>query len=142
MRADLRFNEEHLWVAQTGNVSRIGLSEHAQKKLGEIVSVNLPKEGDKLEKWESFGEINGEPLYLCPECSFPLFTDQSPAERFLKRRPADYKYCVDCDIGFDLWKYESVENAGHTGCRLRDLTLEEFKEALKLCYKTGCFSDD
>ena len=42
---------------------------------------------------------------------------------------------------FDLWKYGSVEDAGHEGHRLRELTDEEYQEALRACEEEGCFDE-
>ena len=57
MAEQLKFTEDHLWVRVTGKRVRVGLSEFGQDELGEVIAVELPDEGDSLEKGESFGEI-------------------------------------------------------------------------------------
>ena len=57
MAEHLKFTEDHLWVRVNGKRARIGLSDYGQDELGEIIAVELPDEGDSLEKGESFGEI-------------------------------------------------------------------------------------
>lgn len=57
MAEHLKFTEDHLWVRVNGKRARIGLSDYGQDELGEIIAVELPDEGDGLEKGESFGEI-------------------------------------------------------------------------------------
>jgi len=57
MADNLKFTEDHLWVRVNGKRARIGLSDFGQDELGEIIAVELPDEGDGLEKGESFGEI-------------------------------------------------------------------------------------
>ncbi len=43
MRSDLRFTEEYVWIRLEDDIATIGVSEHAQEELGEIVFVELPK---------------------------------------------------------------------------------------------------
>ena len=57
MADTLKFTEDHLWVRVNGKRARIGLSDFGQDELGEIIAVELPDEGDSLERGESFGEI-------------------------------------------------------------------------------------
>lgn len=53
----------------------------------------------------------------------------------------DYIYCEDCKTFVDLWKYGSVENAGHKHCRWRYVTEEELKRCIQDCIEVGCFSE-
>src|SRR5215510_10579656 len=57
MADSLKFTEDHLWIRVEGRRAQVGLSEYAQDELGEVIAVELPDEGDSLEKGESFGEI-------------------------------------------------------------------------------------
>ena len=56
---DLRYTPEHEYVARTGDaaVVRIGITDYAQGELGDVVFVNLPKPGDKLDAHQAFGTI-------------------------------------------------------------------------------------
>jgi glycine cleavage system H protein len=54
---DLLFTKEHEWLRITGETGTIGISDHAQKELGEIVYVELPKPGTKFNSGESFGSV-------------------------------------------------------------------------------------
>lgn len=51
------YHKEHTWARQEEDGVYIGVTEHAQSELGEIVYVDLPEEGDELEQGESFGQI-------------------------------------------------------------------------------------
>jgi glycine cleavage system H protein len=54
---DLRFLESHEWT-ETGDGSvRIGISDFAQDELGDVVFVELPDEGDSVEKDAEFGVV-------------------------------------------------------------------------------------
>jgi glycine cleavage system H protein len=56
---DLFYTVEHEYVARTGDpaVVRIGITDYAQGELGDVVFVNLPKAGDRLEAHQAFGTI-------------------------------------------------------------------------------------
>jgi len=47
---ELRYTEEHLWVHVEGANARFGITDHAQKELEEIVYVELPEKGRKVQK--------------------------------------------------------------------------------------------
>lgn len=53
----LRYSEEHEWVKTEENQVRIGITDFAQDELGDVVFVELPEEGDKLEVDEPFGSV-------------------------------------------------------------------------------------
>jgi glycine cleavage system H protein len=56
---DLKYTEEHEWVhfSDDGAEATIGITDFAQKELGDIVYVELPQEGDSVTHMESFGTI-------------------------------------------------------------------------------------
>jgi glycine cleavage system H protein len=54
---DLLFTKEHEWLRIDGDMGTVGISDHAQKELGEIVYVELPKPGTKFDSGGSFGSV-------------------------------------------------------------------------------------
>jgi glycine cleavage system H protein len=52
-----RYTKEHEWVDLQGDTATIGITFHAQKELGDIVYVDLPKIGAKIETGRSFGSV-------------------------------------------------------------------------------------
>ena len=54
---DLSYTKDHEWVRVKGEEATVGITDHAQQQLGDIVYVELPKVGDKLETSEPFGSI-------------------------------------------------------------------------------------
>jgi glycine cleavage system H protein len=56
---DLKYTEQHEWVSfsDDGKEATVGITDFAQKELGDIVYVELPQEGDTLTQHESFGTI-------------------------------------------------------------------------------------
>lgn len=55
--AGLRYTKEHEWVKVEGGNGRIGITDHAQEELTEIVYVELPKVGKKVKKGEGLGVV-------------------------------------------------------------------------------------
>jgi glycine cleavage system H protein len=56
-REDLLFSKEHEWLLIEGDTGTVGISDHAQKELGDIVYVELPKPGVKFDLGETFGSV-------------------------------------------------------------------------------------
>lgn len=54
---ELKYHKEHTWVKVEGNRALIGITEHAQEELGDIVYVELPERGTDAEQDESFGTV-------------------------------------------------------------------------------------
>lgn len=51
--ASYLFTESHEWVEPTGDIRRVGISDHAQHLLGDIVYIDLPKVGSIVKKGDS-----------------------------------------------------------------------------------------
>jgi glycine cleavage system H protein len=54
---DLQYTESHEWVRIEGETATIGITDHAQNELGDVVFVELPSEGDAFDAGESFGTV-------------------------------------------------------------------------------------
>ena len=54
---DLLYSQEHIWIRVEGNLATIGITDHAQEKLGEIISLDLPEDNSSVERDEPFGKI-------------------------------------------------------------------------------------
>jgi glycine cleavage system H protein len=54
---DLQYTKSHEWVRIEGDTATIGITDHAQDELGDIVFVELPEEGDAFDAGESFGTV-------------------------------------------------------------------------------------
>jgi glycine cleavage system H protein len=55
--ANYRYTREHEWIEASGNAGTVGITDHAQDSLGDIVFVELPKVGAKVEKGKVFGSV-------------------------------------------------------------------------------------
>jgi glycine cleavage system H protein len=54
---DLQYTTSHEWVRIEGDTATIGITDHAQDELGDVVFVELPQEGDTFDAGESFGTV-------------------------------------------------------------------------------------
>jgi glycine cleavage system H protein len=54
---DLRYTAEHEWVKVIDGGVRVGITDHAQEALGDIVFVTLPAPGTEVEAGQSLGEV-------------------------------------------------------------------------------------
>ncbi|KAK8625420.1 hypothetical protein V6N13_090292 [Hibiscus sabdariffa] len=54
---DLKYADSHEWVKVTGNAATIGITDHAQDHLGDVVYVELPEVGAAVKQGDSFGAV-------------------------------------------------------------------------------------
>ena len=54
---ELQYTRSHEWVRTEGDTATIGITDHAQDELGDIVFVELPEEGATFEAGDSFGSV-------------------------------------------------------------------------------------
>ena len=54
---DFKYTREHEWIQVKGNTATVGITDHAQESLGDIVFVELPKAGAQVEAGKSFGTV-------------------------------------------------------------------------------------
>ncbi len=54
---ELKYTEDHEWVLPEGDLVSIGISDFAQDQLGDVVFVELPEVGDKIEVGKPFGVV-------------------------------------------------------------------------------------
>lgn len=57
IRDDLKYTKEHEWIRVDGDAATVGLTDYAQRQLGDVVFVELPQVGAKLEQMKPFGVI-------------------------------------------------------------------------------------
>jgi len=56
-----RYTESHEWVkVEEDNLITVGITDYAQEKLGDIVSVELPRVGDEVERGERIGMVDSQ----------------------------------------------------------------------------------
>ncbi|HEX2444406.1 MAG TPA: glycine cleavage system protein GcvH [Vicinamibacterales bacterium] len=55
--ADRKYTKDHEWIRLAGAEAEVGITDYAQKQLGDVVYVELPEVGRKVKQGESFGTI-------------------------------------------------------------------------------------
>ena len=54
---NFRYTKEHEWVRVEGDTGVVGITDHAQEQLGDIVYIDLPKPGTRLEQGKPMGSV-------------------------------------------------------------------------------------
>ena len=54
---ELKYTKEHEWILVEDDKGKIGITDHAQDELGDVVYVELPEVGDKVVMGEPFGSV-------------------------------------------------------------------------------------
>jgi|SRR6202162_93743 glycine cleavage system H protein len=54
---NFRYTKEHEWVRMEGDIGTVGITDHAQQELGDIVYVDVPKPGTHVEAGKSLGSV-------------------------------------------------------------------------------------
>ena len=55
--ADLKYTKDHEWIRLSDGDAKVGITDYAQKQLGDVVYLELPEVGRKLNKGDVFGTI-------------------------------------------------------------------------------------
>ena len=83
--ADLKYTREHEWIRIDGEQARVGITDYAQKQLGDVVYLELPAVGRVLEKGEVFGTI--ESVKAVSELYSPVAGEVVEVNSALAERP-------------------------------------------------------
>ncbi len=54
---NLRYSKDHEWVMVDDDIATIGITDYAQHSLGDVVYIDMPRVGDKLNAHEAFGSV-------------------------------------------------------------------------------------
>src|SRR6478609_5822278 len=76
--ADLKYTKDHEWVRLAGSEARVGITDYAQKQLGDVVYLELPEVGRSIKKGEVFGTI--ESVKAVSELYAPVSGEQGSAQ--------------------------------------------------------------
>lgn len=82
---DYKYTNDHEWISITGGTGRIGVTDFAQKQLGDIVYLDLPEVGKAFKKGEVIGTI--ESVKAVSEIFAPVSGEVIEVNRGLAERP-------------------------------------------------------
>jgi glycine cleavage system H protein len=94
---DCRYAKSHEWVRLDGEIGYIGISDYAQKELGEIVFVGLPEAGQIFNVGDEFGQV--ESVKAVSELYMPVACEILEANPALVAEPG----AVNEDPHGDAW---------------------------------------
>jgi len=83
--ADLRYTRDHEWVRVLGDKGTVGITDYAQKQLGDVVYVELPEVGRTLAEHETFGTV--ESVKAVSELFSPVAGEVVEANAALVKSP-------------------------------------------------------
>ena len=113
--ANLRYSEEHEWVAVEGAVATVGITDFAQEELGDIVFVELPSVGQKLKKGDEAAVV--ESVKAASEIYSPASGTVIEVNTALTGEPG----LINSDAAGDGWIFKlQIDNAGELDALMDD----------------------
>lgn len=94
---ELLYTKDHEWIRVDELTGMIGITDHAQKELGDIVFVELPKPGDHVTAKESFGTV--ESVKAVSEIYAPVTGEVTAVNGKLQNNPE----LINSDPHGDAW---------------------------------------
>lgn len=82
---DLHYTKDHEWIRLEGDTGTIGITDHAQHALGDVVYVELPKAGDKFDARQAFGSV--ESVKAVSELFIPVAGEVTETNSALQDEP-------------------------------------------------------
>ncbi len=105
--SDLRYTKEHEWLRMQGNIATVGITDYAQRQLGDVVYVELPKIGARLSPGQVLGTV--ESVKAVSEIYCPLAGEVTEVNSALNDNPE----IVNKDPHGQAWLIKlKVEDAG------------------------------
>ena len=98
--SEKRYTEDHEWVMVSGDEATVGISDHAQEQLGDIVFVELPEVGKALEKGKDAAVV--ESVKAASEIYAPLDGEVTAVNEALNEEPGK----VNSDPEGDGWFFK------------------------------------
>jgi glycine cleavage system H protein len=80
-----RYTKDHEWIELSGDLGKVGITDYAQKQLGDVVYLELPDIGKTLKQGESFGTI--ESVKAVSELYAPVSGEVVEVNAALKSKP-------------------------------------------------------
>jgi glycine cleavage system H protein len=121
---NLHYSKDHEWVRVDGDLAVIGITDHAQEQLGDVVYVELPKPGEGFAANESFGSV--ESVKAVSEVFTPVSGEVAEINESLNDEPEK----VNKDPYNDGWMIKmKMSSAGEVDSLLTAAEYEDFTKA-------------
>jgi glycine cleavage system H protein len=83
--AGYKYSKDHEWIELDGDTGRVGITDYAQRQLGDVVYIELPEVGTRLKAGQSFGTI--ESVKAVSELYAPVSGEVVEVNAILKGTP-------------------------------------------------------
>jgi glycine cleavage system H protein len=83
--SDRKYSQDHEWIQISGTEGRVGITDYAQKQLGDVVYIELPEVGTKVDKGQVFGSI--ESVKAVSELFSPMSGEVTEVNGTLASKP-------------------------------------------------------
>jgi len=117
--ANLKYTKDHEWIDIAGDRGKVGITDYAQKQLGDVVYLDLPAVGTKLTQGQPFGTI--ESVKAVSELYSPVSGEVVEVNDALKSKPER----VNADPHGSWLIAVKLNNASETGGLLDAAKYEE-----------------
>lgn len=117
----LYYSKDHEWLRVEGDAGTVGITDHAQSSLGDVVYVELPKSGELFEAHGSFGSV--ESVKAVSELFLPVGGEITEVNQSLNDEPEK----VNTDPYGDGWMVRiRILNAGEVDGLLSPAEYEDY----------------
>jgi glycine cleavage system H protein len=106
----VKFSKDHEWVSVTGDIATIGITNHAQEQLGDVVFVELPAIGKKVSKGGDAAVV--ESVKAASEVYAPLTGEVVEVNKDLEGDPALVNRGAEGDGWFMKVKFSDAAELG------------------------------
>jgi glycine cleavage system H protein len=121
---ELHYSKDHEWIRVEGDVGTIGITDHAQNALGDVVYVELPKASESFSAHEAFGSV--ESVKAVSEIFTPVSGEVTEINESLQDEPEK----VNNDPYGDGWLIRMrMSNKGEVDSLLSAAEYEDFTKA-------------
>jgi glycine cleavage system H protein len=118
---DLHYSKDHEWIRVEGDTGTIGITDHAQQALGDVVYVELPKSDESFSAHEAFGSV--ESVKAVSEIFTPVSGQVTEVNEALQDEPEK----VNNDPYGDGWLIRvKMSNKGEIDSLLSAAEYEDF----------------
>jgi glycine cleavage system H protein len=107
--ADVKYTKDHEWIKLTGGEAEVGITDYAQRQLGDVVYVELPEVGRKVSRGDVFGTI--ESVKAVSELFTPMTGEVTAVNNDLTSRPEQVNAAPDTTWIIKLKLSEAAEAA-------------------------------
>jgi len=123
--SETRFTDQHEWVRIDGEVATVGITKYAAEKLGDIVFVELPETGKKIEKGAEAAVV--ESVKSANEVYAPVSGEVADTNDALNGDPAK----VNADPEGDGWFFKiKISSKSEFGSLMSETQYAEFVKGL------------